>query len=55
MQIWFWCHNFFIEEPNNVIVDILTGITGTGFKFSLKIGQNCSKHTIMLKCLIKII
>ena len=33
---------FFIEEPINVTVHMLTS---KGFKFSLKIGQNCSKHT----------
>ena len=32
----------FIEEPINVTGDMLTDI---GFKFSLTIGQNCSKHT----------
>ena len=32
----------FIEEPINVPVDMLSGV---GSKFSLKIGQNCSKHT----------
>ena len=40
-QVQFWCHSFFIEEAINVTVDVLTCIR---LKFSLKIGQNCSKH-----------